>query len=282
MNLGDALQDIDKVIQEYAPEVKEVWIERKDTSEDQGIRTGRLHENHILGIIVKHHLETVPEITTTDIEEEYEISFKKIARSTVSTYLNQLEKENVLYKKRDGRNVQYLFQIPPASNMQPFWFVRNFCLLPSYFSRAALLAQLYLHPPKEHDKYEAERKFLIGLSILTVLKNRTEKCYLCQFGLKQFYQSTTEQFESFIKERIDVLPEELRNFILFELGELPCFGGIVISPLKTEELYQKILDFVERYHSDIEFQMSVSKHRQNVHLKRMEDSQSTNNSMQKR
>ncbi|MCP4761816.1 MAG: hypothetical protein GY870_08540 [archaeon] len=266
----DALK---KVIETYAPEISDIWLERRDSSEDQGVRTGRLHENHILGIIVKHHLEEEKDVTTTDIEEEYRNFFKKIARSTVSTYLNQLEKEGVLYKKRDGRTVKYLFQKEPPKDIDPFWITRNFCLLPPYISRAAILAQFYVDPNCVHEKYEKERLFLVGLTILTVLKNRIEKCHLCQFGERSFYASATDNMKSLITERIDVLPEELRNFILFELGELPLFRGILISNNEKDlnELFPKIIDFVERYHSDIEFQMSVSKHRQRVHLKRKED-----------
>ncbi len=116
--------------------------------------------------------------------------------------------------------------------------MRNFCLLPPFLSRASILAKLYFHPPKTLDKHEEERKFLIGLSVLTVLKNRHEKCHLCQFGSKQFYREATDIFESLIKERIDVLPEELRNFILFEIGELPIFKGILVSKDKNNELIE--------------------------------------------
>lgn len=270
LDLVSALDDLDKVIKDYAPEVYDLWQNREDSSEEQGIRTGRLHENHILGIILKHSMEGEPEVTTTDIEQEYKTFFVKIARSTVSTYLNQLEKEGVLYKKRDGRTVNYLFRTPPTKDIPPFWIVRNFCLIPPYFSRAAVLAQIYLNPSEKLEKYETQRKFLLGLSILTILKNRHKNCYLCQFSNKTFYNDTTSLFESYIKERIDVLPEELRNFILFELGEIPLFGGMEIHPNERKPLDDKILDFVERYHSDIEFQISVSKHRQKVHLKRME------------
>jgi hypothetical protein len=121
LDLNNDLGDLDRLIKEYAPEIYEIWDKRADSSEEQGIRTGRLHENHILGILFKHLMEGEPEVTTTDIEEEYEIFFKKIARSTVSTYLNQLEKEEVLFKKRDGRAVMYLFNIPPPNNIDAFW-----------------------------------------------------------------------------------------------------------------------------------------------------------------
>ena len=278
MELNDALDDLNKVIKEYAPEVFEIWGVRRDSSEMQGIRTGRLHENHILGIILKHEVEDLKFVTTTDIEVEYKTFFKKIARSTVSTYLNQLEKEGVLFKKRDGRTVKYLFQIAPPKDIDPFWITRNFCLMPPYFSRASVLAQIYVSKPEKLEKYHNERNFLLGLSILTILKNRFGKCCLCQFGNKNFYNESTEMFESYIKERIDVLPDELRTFILTELGELPLFGGIILNPDEINSIVVKILDYVERYHSDIEFQMSVSKHRQKIHLKRRENKENSEDS----
>lgn len=270
MDLETNLDELRKLVKDFAPEIADIWEERQDSSEDQGVRTGRLHENHILGIIIKHHVEDERDITTTEIEDEYQIFFKKIARSTVSTYLNQLEKENILLKKREGRLVKYLFQISPPANISPFWMVRNFCILPEYFSRSSILGELYLKKPSENEKYVDERKFILSLSILTILKNRLQKCYLCQFSNKNFYNESSEQFETFIKERIDVLPEELSTFILFELGEIPSFNGMKINPSKKMDLFSLILEYAERFHSDIEFQMNVFKHRQEVILKRMQ------------
>jgi len=271
LELEQILDDLNKVIKEYAPEVYESWSARNDISEEQGIKTGRMHENHILGIIMRHYIEEIPEINTTDIEDEYQIFFKKIARSTVSTYLNQLEKENLLYKKREGRMVKYLFNVEPPKSINPFWMLRIFCLLPSYFSRAGYLAKLYFDSKRKSEKYERERLFLIGLTILIILKNRHEKCYSCQFGLKSFYRTIKESFELYIKERIDVLPEDIRNFIQFELGELPIFGGITINSNNLEQINNKIVELVEKSHSDIEFQINVSERRQQIHLERIKN-----------
>ncbi|MHA1339830.1 MAG: BlaI/MecI/CopY family transcriptional regulator [Promethearchaeota archaeon] len=269
MDIEDSLNSLNKLIKEYAPEIYNVWSIRNDIFEDQGIKTGRMHENHILGIIMKHYLEDKSELTTADIEEEYTIYFRKIARSTVSTYLNQLEKEGLLYKKREGRLMKYHFNIEPPSNINPFWIVRNFCLLPAYFSRAGYLAKLYFNPPKKSEKYEKERLFLIGLAVLIILKNRHEKCYMCQFGLKSYYRTVKEKFDLYIKERVDVLPEDLRNYIMISLGELPLFGGIIINKDNLADINNKLIDLTDRAHSDIEFQISVSKRRQQVHLERL-------------
>ncbi|MHA1292892.1 MAG: BlaI/MecI/CopY family transcriptional regulator [Promethearchaeota archaeon] len=103
------LESLDKVIQEFAPEVADIYSIREDESEEQQIKTGRLHENRILGIILKFFLEGKKKVTTGEVENEYKKYFKDIARSTISTYLNMLKKESTLYKERDGRIVYYIF-----------------------------------------------------------------------------------------------------------------------------------------------------------------------------
>ena len=100
---------IDKVIQEFAPEIAYLYHIREDESEEQQIKTGRLHENRILGIILKFYLEGKKKVTTGEVEQEYKKYFKEIARSTISTYLNMRKKESTLYKVRDGSIVYYIF-----------------------------------------------------------------------------------------------------------------------------------------------------------------------------
>ena len=99
---------LEKVIHEIAPELIDIYNIREDESEEQQIKTGRLHENRILGIILKFYLEGKKKVTTRDVEIEYKKFFKEIARSTISTYLNMLKKESTLYKERDGRLVYYI------------------------------------------------------------------------------------------------------------------------------------------------------------------------------
>ena len=103
------LKLVDKVVQDFAPEIAFLYQIREDESEEQQIKTGRLHENRILGIILKFHLEGKTKITTGEVEDDYKRYFKEIARSTISTYLNMLKKESTLYKERDGRIVYYIF-----------------------------------------------------------------------------------------------------------------------------------------------------------------------------
>ncbi|MHA2276781.1 MAG: hypothetical protein ACXAC2_13495, partial [Candidatus Kariarchaeaceae archaeon] len=124
---------IDKLISEFAPEIAFLYQIREDESEEQQIKTGRLHENRILGIILKFYLEGKKKITTGEVENEYRKYFKEIARSTISTYLNMLKKESTLYKERDGRIVYYIFYEDPPVGIEPFWFTRIFCIVPAYF-----------------------------------------------------------------------------------------------------------------------------------------------------
>ncbi|MFX1310617.1 MAG: hypothetical protein ACFE8C_13025, partial [Promethearchaeota archaeon] len=107
------LKLIDKVVQEFAPEIAFLYHFREDEAEEQQIKTGRLHENRILGIILKFYLEGKNKTSTAEVESEYKKYFKEIARSTTSTYLNMLKKESTLYTERDGRIVYYVFYEDP-------------------------------------------------------------------------------------------------------------------------------------------------------------------------
>ena len=48
---------LEKVIHEIAPELLNIYNIREDESEEQQIKTGQLHENRILGIMLKFYLE---------------------------------------------------------------------------------------------------------------------------------------------------------------------------------------------------------------------------------
>ena len=124
------LKRLGEVIREYAPELSDLWITRRDDFEDEGIKTGRLHENHILGIILAGNFISDRQITTMDIESFYENYFKKIARSTVSTYLNTLDKDGVLAKERDGRIVFYYLKEASRIISVPFGLFGIFVLCP--------------------------------------------------------------------------------------------------------------------------------------------------------
>jgi hypothetical protein len=264
------LPELHAIVTAYVPELADLWIVRRDDFEEEGIRTGHLHENHILGIILATFSLNHKNITTQDIENLYELYFKKIARSTVSTYLNQLDKEGVLGKERNGRTVFYYLQEPPPYNVKPFWIIRNFCILPVYFMRAQYIARFYNMSSDINEDLVEFRKFIIGLALLTIFRNRFDKCMQCQFASREGYRELKETFETILKDRKDVLPEPLLNFIEKELGEIPVFGGLKIpEEVDDKELNRRLNDFVERYTQDIDFQINVSKRRQELRLKNL-------------
>jgi len=255
------------VIHDFAPELDGIYNIREDESEEQQIKTGRLHENRILGIMLKFYLEGKKKVTTREVELEYKKYFKDIARSTISTYLNMLKKEAMLIKERDGRIVYYMFQEPPPKVISGFWFTRLFCIDPPYFYRAIYYASLYSiakkivieNAQKGNEKVlEGNLKYLIGVIILLILKNRNEKCTLCQFGKQERYIHLIEELDSALKDRTDVLPSDLLEIINKEYSEIALFGGMNITEEQEEiEMIERLLKFAYKYNKDIEFQTMV-------------------------
>jgi len=274
---------IDKVIQEFAPEIEQLYQIREDESEEQQIKTGRLHENRILGIILKFFLEGKKNITTGEVEYEYKKYFKEIARSTISTYLNMLKKESALYKERDGRVVYYIFYEDPPIDIKPFWFTRIFCIVPAYFERALYFSKLYIKADKYVDQYIKKYhsddritlirnfKFLNGLIILNIFKNRSSKCILCQFSRREIYGKLEEMLNIAIKDRSDVLPEDMCEILVRSFSEIPSFKGIYIKEEKSkEDIAGNILRFADDYKKDLEFQIMVSARRKVLRIKQNE------------
>ena len=158
--------------------------------------------------------------------------FKEIARSTISTYLNMLKKEFILYKERDGRIVYYIFYEDPPIGITPFWFTRIFCIVPAYFDRAKYFANLYMDSKEyvQHhiNEYNSRNKdilirnfkFITGLIILNILKNRSSKCILCQFSKREIYNKLEEIINIAVKDRSDVLPEELNEDLVDKFAEI--------------------------------------------------------------
>ncbi|MFX1595237.1 MAG: hypothetical protein ACFFBK_04155, partial [Promethearchaeota archaeon] len=66
------LRLIDEIIRDFAPEVSYLYHFREDEAEEQQVKTGLLHENRILGILLKFYLNGQEKVSTTDVEEEYE------------------------------------------------------------------------------------------------------------------------------------------------------------------------------------------------------------------
>jgi len=277
---------LEKVIQEFAPEVTDIYNIREDESEEQQIKTGQLHENRILGIMLKFYLEGKPKVTTRDVELEYKKYFKEIARSTISTYLNMLKKESTLYKERDGRLVYYILNEDPPKNINPFWFTRIFCIDPAYFFRAIYFASIYSiaeiivqeHMDNENSKeYIKFFQYIVGLIILYILKNRADKCFLCQFSKHQRYNEMIGTLNTAIRDRSDVLPDDLTNSLVEDYAEIPTFSGLNIKSEESElVVIKKLVKLAKEYRKDIEFQNMVLKRRtdakllQRVHLENNE------------
>ncbi|MFX1402170.1 MAG: hypothetical protein ACFE8V_13095 [Promethearchaeota archaeon] len=258
---------MDKLIREFAPELSDIYNIREDESEEQQVKTGRLHENRILGILLKFYLDGKKKVTTREVESEYRKYFKEIARSTISTYLNMLKKESTLCKERDGRVVYYKFHEEPPVNINPFWFTRLFCVDPIYFFRAIYFSSIYLIAEKVVQEYMnngnfeelvVNVKYLIGIIVLYVLKNKVNKCVLCQFGKHEKYDFLNEALTTALKERTDVLPDELLVFLKEKYSEISLFNGIDLAIDEEEiNMIKQLVNFANRYKKDLEFQYMV-------------------------
>ncbi|MBY9020085.1 MAG: hypothetical protein KGD67_03435 [Candidatus Lokiarchaeota archaeon] len=267
---------LEKIIQEIAPELIDIYNVREDESEEQQIKTGRLHENRILGIMLKFFLEGKKKVTTREVEVEYKKFFKNIARSTISTYLNILKKETTLYKERDGRLVNYILREDPPHEISPFWFTRLFCVDPAYFYRAIYFSSLYSIAEIIVKKYLKKGifdeviesfRYLIGIIILYILKNRSSKCVLCQFGKQERYKGLLDAINSALKDRTDVLPSELQEILEKNYAELPNFGGYSISDTEEEiEIIEHLIKYANQYKKDMEYQTMVLNRRINTRV----------------
>jgi len=267
---------LEKVIHEIAPDLIDIYNIREDESEEQQIKTGHLHENRILGIMLKFFLEGKKKVTTREVELEYKKFFKNIARSTISTYLNILKNETTLYKERNGRLVYYIFHEDPPHEISPFWFTRLFCVDPAYFYRAIYFSSLYSIAEITVKKYMKKGiynevvesfRYLIGIIILYILKNRSSKCVLCQFGNQERYICVLDAINSSIKDRTDVLPSELQEILKKNYAEIPTFGGYSINDAEKEiEIIEQLIKFANQYRKDMEYQTLVLNRRINTKL----------------
>ncbi len=268
----------DKVIQEYAPEIQFLYHIRDDESEEQQIKTGRLHESRILGIFLKFYLEKKIKSTTREVENEYKKYFKEIARSTTSTYLNMLKKESTLYTERDGRIVHYIFREQPPKGMKPFWFTRIFCIVPAYFQRGYDFSILYVNAEKYMRPYmnkygDVDKEILIrnfrfitGLIILNIFKNRSSKCIDCQFSKREVYKRLQEKISLAFKDRSDVLPQEISEDLVEKYSEISVFNGTAIENNSMDDIVKEILRCADIYKKDLDFQIMVSSRRTSSRL----------------
>ncbi len=273
----------DKFFQDFSPEIGCCCQYEEDITKTQLLKTGLLQEKRILGIFLKTYLEGMKKITTRDVINDYKIYFKNVARSTISLYLNILNKESVLGKEKKGRVVYYnIFENPPR-NISPFWFTRIFCIIPVYFSRVKHFTNLYIKA-KEYvqqyfKKFDDEDKdiliqnfkFMLGLIILKIFKNRIHKCVYCQFNNKKKNGEMEYLIDLAIKERSDVLPPDVFNGLIHECSEIPIFNGIDINrEVIKKNLVEELLSIINKNNEDLEFQREVFFRRKNLRLNNKE------------
>ncbi|MFW9968721.1 MAG: hypothetical protein ACFFDF_00885 [Candidatus Odinarchaeota archaeon] len=273
----------DKFFQEFAPEIASIRLYNEDITEELQMKTGVLQENRILGIFLKNNLEGKKKITTQDVKSDYKTYFKALARSTISLYLNLLNKESILFKERNGRLVYYKFFEEPPRNISSFWFTRIFCILPSYFNRAMYFYNLFINAKVYVQGYlnkygKRDRiilienfKFLIGLILLKLFKNRIHKCVYCQFSNKKTCVIIENVIDIANKDRSDVLSKEIFNGLIQDCSEIPTFDGIDISSkIIKENLVEELLRITVLNIDDLEFQRRVSLKRQSLRAKNKE------------
>lgn len=93
----------------------------------------------------------------------------------------------------------------------------------------------------------------------------------CQFSKREIYNTLEEAISLAIKDRSDVLPEELTDTLINDYSEIPIFNGINIQGQKTEKsILKKIFNFADNYKKDLEFQIMVSSRRKTLRLEQKE------------
>ncbi|MHA1987410.1 MAG: hypothetical protein ACW98D_12290 [Promethearchaeota archaeon] len=274
------LKSIDKVIQEYAPEISYLYKYREDETEGQQTKIGYLQENRILGIILKFYLEGKNKILTMEVGKEYKRFFKPIAHSTISSHLNMFIKNLILFKEKDGKNVNYTFNEEPPNKIRPFWFTRFFCIVPAYFSRVKYFSNLYNNAekyiqqyyhnlsPKDKEILERNFKFITGLLIISILKNRSSSCASCQFGKTKVYKQIEEKIKVAIKDRSDTLPEDIVGNLVLKYSDLPMFNGIsILEKITKEKITKELLLNAKVHRKDLEYQIMLAQRRKELRLR---------------
>ncbi|MFX1387887.1 MAG: hypothetical protein ACFE9M_11775, partial [Promethearchaeota archaeon] len=193
-----------------------------------------------------------------------------------------LKKESTLYTERDGRIVYYVFYEDPPISIKPFWFTRIFCIVPAYFHRALKFSILYINAEKHIQQYINQFgnkdkdllirnfKFITGLIIIKIFKNRVSKCVNCQFSKREIYKKLVEMIDVAFKDRSDVLPNELLEDLIKIYSEIPIFNG---TNTKEEFFEENIVKDITRcadiFKKDLDFQIMVSSRRKASRLKQL-------------
>ncbi len=244
-----------KAIEEYAREFKglnDVALAFLDRPEALKSNLGQLQKNRILGIFLWLKETNKDKVTTNKIENEYKKFFKTISRSSISNYLNQMIKENVLKKEKMGKTVYYQIahEIPAIIEGDPFWFVKNFCIYPIYICRTSYFSR------KLRIEKTREEAYIFKLINYNLIKNRIKKCITCPLGMKEEYQKVLNDLEKQYLTLKNLLPKELINYIESSLGELKLFNGISLFP-SWSEVKEKIDEFYNQYKKELKVQIQT-------------------------
>ncbi|NVM03725.1 MAG: hypothetical protein HWN67_15445 [Candidatus Helarchaeota archaeon] len=242
-----------KAIEDYAKEfegLKDICMKIFDRPEAIKSNLGQLQKNRILGIFLWLKNTNTDRVTTQKIEEEYKKFFKPISRSSISTYLNQLIKENVLKKQKVGKTVFYelAHEIPKILDSDPFWFVKNFCIYPVYICRTSYFAR------KLRIEKNKEVSYIYKLINYNLIKNRMQKCLLCPFGIKNEYKTVLNKLEKQYITLKNLLPKQLVEYIETGLGELKIFNGISLFP-SWSEVKEKIVKYANQHKRELKNQI---------------------------
>lgn len=245
-----------QAIEEYSKEfksLKEISMKIFDRPEEDKSSLGYLQKNRILGLFLWLKETNMDKVSTNKIENEYKKFFKSISRSSISNYLNQMIKENVLKKEKVGKTVNYeLAHDPPlVSNSDPYWIVKSFCIFPIFTCRISFFAR----------KLRIERKreeiaYVYKLINYNLIKNRTKKCLVCPFGNKNEYKAALDKLEKQYLTLKNLLPKELLEYVESNLGELKIFGGLSIYP-DWEGIKGKIEGYANQYKKELKAQIQA-------------------------
>ncbi|NVM55969.1 MAG: helix-turn-helix transcriptional regulator [Candidatus Helarchaeota archaeon] len=249
-------QAIREYVENREPLLRNIWNQTMEIS-DKNIMLGRLHENHLLGIFLWYYTLKKEDVTTERLEEEYGKFFQHVSRSTISTYLNQLEKQGVLTKNRQGKQVFYRLTYEPPSDMHPIYMVRNFCILPSYLCRLSFFARTLRLNKEENLQY------LLELVNFSLIKNRIEKCILCPFAIKEENTKILDNIMNDYRAKTELLPKELFTYIDKKLGELTVFRGILLAGNWTI-ISDKLVNYAQIYKRELKFQREALARRQKL------------------
>lgn len=90
----------------------------------------------------------------------------------------------------------------------------------------------------------------------------------CQFSKREFYEKLEEIITDAIKDRSDVLPDELVKNLIDKLSDIPTFNGTSITNETVKKnICLEIFRNADLYIKDIDLQIKVSIPRKKIRLK---------------